>query len=494
MNDPVRVRYAPSPTGEPHLGNIRTALFNWLFARHHGGRFIVRIEDTDQQRYIPQAIPAILDALTWLGLTWDEGPNPDSAEDIGPFAPYTQSARLEHYHQIATGLLSRGLAYRCYCTPERLAQMREEQRTGGLEVGYDLRCRTLSDKELRHLSQASVSHVIRFKVPSTGITTVNDLIRGHVAWENKLLDDFVILKSDGFPTYHLGVVTDDHLMKISHVLRAEEWLPSTPKHLLLYAAMDWTPPHFGHLPMLLGPDRSKLSKRHGATSTLAYRELGFLPEATLNFLALLGWSLDDQSEVITRETIVSMFSLERVNRSPAIFNIDKLSWMNGIYIRKLSVGGLADRLLPFLEQPEADGGLPDKIRRPIDRDYLMLITPLIQERLKTLAEGPVWVSFFLEDEVNHDPAILVQKGMDLNHTKEILETTLTRLEALSSWDPFVLEDTLRSLADELDLKPGILFGTLRAAVTGRIATPPLFQTLSVLGRDRSLDRLKAATV
>jgi glutamyl-tRNA synthetase len=494
MNDPVRVRYAPSPTGDPHLGNIRTALFNWLFARHHGGSFIVRIEDTDQQRYIPKAVPAILDALTWLGLTWDEGPSPDVSGDIGLFAPYKQSERLPYYHQVADELLTRGLAYHCYCTPERLTQMRENQRKHNLEIGYDGRCRTLSDAEFQRLSQESVSHVIRFKVPSEGITTVNDLIRGNVTWENKLLDDFVILKSDGFPTYHLGVVTDDHLMEISHVLRAEEWLPSTPKHLLLYHALKWTPPRFGHLPMLLGPDRSKLSKRHGATSTLAYRDLGFIPEATLNFLALLGWSLDDQSEILPRETVVSAFSLDRVNRAPAIFNIDKLSWMNGVYIRKLSVAALTDRLLPFLEQPASGGGLPDNIRRPIDRNYLRLITPLIQERIKTLAEGPAWVSLFLADEVDHDPAILVQKGMDLNRTKEILRIALQHLESLSSWEPIGLEDTLRTLANELGLKPGQMFGALRAATTGRIATPPLFQTLSVLGRNRSLDRLKAAAV
>ncbi|MCX6000886.1 MAG: glutamate--tRNA ligase, partial [Chloroflexi bacterium] len=301
----VRVRYAPSPTGYPHIGNIRTALFNWLFARHAGGTFIIRIEDTDQARKVEGAQEAILDSLRWLGIDWDEGP-----EAGGSCGPYLQSNRLPLYQQHAQQLLNSGHAYECYCSAERLSQTRAAmaERKESIRT-YDRHCRDLCPKERDRLKCQGVSPVIRFKVPLEGRTTFHDLVRGNIAFDNSELDDLVLLKSDGYPTYHLANVVDDHLMKITHVMRADEWLSSTPRHVLLYRAFHWEPPLYAHLPMILGPDKSKLSKRHGATSLLEYRDKGYLPEAVVNFLALLGWSLDDRTELFSRDELISHFSL-----------------------------------------------------------------------------------------------------------------------------------------------------------------------------------------
>jgi glutamyl-tRNA synthetase len=477
----VRVRYAPSPTGEPHPGNIRTALFNWLFARRHKGVFIVRIEDTDRDRYIEGAVPAILEALQWLGLDWDEGP-----EVGGPFAPYIQSQRLPLYQEATRRLLERGCAYYCYCSPERLEEMRREQMRRGLPPGYDRRCRDLPPEERRREEAKGIVPVVRFKVPLSGETTFYDLIRGEVSFQNRLLDDFVILKSDGYPTYHLANVVDDHFMEVTHVLRAEEWLPSTPRHILLYEALGYEPPLFGHLPMILGPDRSKLSKRHGATSILEYKRLGYLPEALVNFLALLGWSLDDRTEIIPRDVLMESFSLERIGKAGAIFNREKLLWMNGVYIRQLDQGELARRLLPFLERD-----LPPDVPRPIDETYLQRIVPLIQERLKTLADVTELAGFFFR-EPDYDGGLLVQRGMEKGKALQALRHALEGLEGLGSFDAASLEALLRPMAGVLGLTTGQLFGTLRVATTGRTAAPPLFQTMEVLGRERCLKRIQDA--
>ncbi len=307
----VRVRYAPSPTGYPHVGNIRTALFNWLFARHSGGSFIVRIEDTDVNRKVEGATEAILDGLKWLGIDWDEGP-----EVGGNYGPYFQSQRLEHYQKIAQLLVKGGHAYPCYCSEERLARMRKEmaERKESMR-SYDRHCRDLSPAERTKLEAQGIIPVIRFKTPLEGETRFNDLIKGEVVFDNSTLDDFVLLKSDGYPTYHLANVTDDHLMKITHVLRADEWLSSTPRHTLLYNALGYQPPLFAHLPMILGTDRSKLSKRHGATAITEYRDQGYLPQAMMNFLALLGWSLDDRTELFTKEELIQNFSIERISKT-----------------------------------------------------------------------------------------------------------------------------------------------------------------------------------
>ena len=351
MGNEVRVRYAPSPTGMPHIGNIRTAMFNWLFARHHGGKFIVRIEDTDQERLVPGAVDGILDGLEWLDIDWDEGPRVG-----GDLGSYFQSERLPLYHAEAERLIQQGDAYRCYCTRERLTELRAEQERNKLALGYDGRCKHLSDSERRTLEGEGAPCVVRFSMPDTGITHLHDLIRDDVEWQNELVDDFVLLKSDGFPTYHLAVVTDDHHMGISHVLRAEEWLSSAPRHLQLYRALGYTPPEHGHLPMILGPDRAKLSKRHGATSILEYRDDGFLPDALRNFMVLLGWSLDDKTEVMPIETIIDNFTLDRVGKPAAIFDREKLSWMNGVYIRDMAPQAVADAMMPFLEK-----GLPSEL-------------------------------------------------------------------------------------------------------------------------------------
>lgn len=482
MAEQVRVRYAPSPTGEPHVGNIRTAIFNWLFARHHGGAFIVRIEDTDQARKVEGATGLLLDALRWLGLDWDEGP------DIGgPCGPYVQSERLGLYHRVAQELIDLGAAYRCYCSPERLEQMRQEQARLKQPPGYDRRCRDLTDAQRRELEAQGTPSVIRFKMPTDGTTVVRDVIRGEVSFENRLIDDFVVIKSDGFPTYHLAALVDDHYMGITHVMRAEEWLPSTPRHLQMYRVLGWEPPQFAHLPIILAPDRSKLSKRHGATSILEYRRMGYLPQAMLNFLALLGWSLDDKTEIISREDLVRHFSLERVGKAGAIFNIEKLNWMNGQYIRQMGQQALADALLDYWRSFP-----PPEIPRLPDRDYLARIVPLIQERMKTLADAAQLVPFFFKDRVEYDTAELVQKGMDTEGTRRALESALSRLARLDAFDAQTIEPSLRALTEELGVKPGQLFGALRVATTGLKVAPPLFQTMEVLGRERTLAAIEEA--
>ncbi|MFC2048281.1 glutamate--tRNA ligase [Chloroflexota bacterium] len=482
MTNSVRTRFAPSPTGFPHVGNIRSALFAWLFARHNGGSFVVRIEDTDVTRRVEGAVEAILDSLRWLGLDWDEGP-----EVGGKYGPYFQSQRLELYQEAAERLVKQGDAYYCYCSPQRLKEMRDEQVRRKQPPGYDRHCRNLSKEERAQREAEGITPVVRFRTPLEGQTRFNDLIWGEVKFENSLLDDLVLLKSDGYPTYHLANVVDDHHMEMTHVIRAEEWLSSTPRHVLLYQALGYGLLNFAHLPMLLGADRSKLSKRHGAVSITEFQEQGYLPEAMLNYLALLGWSLDDRTEILSRQELISNFSLERVSKTAAIFNREKLDWMNGVYIRSLSLEDFTQCSFPFL-----DSGLPAEVKRPLSADCVRQIMPLIQERAKTLAELPELTEFFFVDELDYDPSLLIGKKMSQESASRALEKSQQALRQLESFDTESLEALLRPLAVELALKTGQLFGTLRVAVTGRTAAPPLFQTMAVLGKERCLKRIEAA--
>jgi len=478
----VRTRFAPSPTGFPHVGNIRTALFAWLFARRNGGSFIVRIEDTDVARRVEGAVASILDSLRWLGLDWDEGPVVG-----GKYGPYFQSERRDKYQEVARQLVERGSAYYCYCSPERLEAMRSEQARLKQPPGYDRCCRELSDAERAKKEAGGITPVVRFKTPLEGQTRFKDLIWGEMAFENSTIDDFVLLKSDGYPTYHLANIVDDHLMAISHVIRAEEWLSSTPRHLLLYQALGLEPPGFAHLPMLLGADRSKLSKRHGAVSITEYYEQGYLPEAMVNFLALLGWSLDDKTEIFTREELIKSFSLERVSRTAAIFNQEKLSWMNGVYIRNLTADQFYEAAEPYLMMDKAAGEAV-----VASEGYVRQILPLVHERARTLAEVAELTRFFFVEGLDYDPGLLIGKDMSREATARALETAKSRLEEISAFDAGSLEACLRPLAAELGLKAGQLFGALRTAVTGRTAAPPLFQTMAVLGRERCLKRVGVA--
>lgn len=470
---PVRVRFAPSPTGYPHLGNIRTALFNWLFAKHHNGTFILRIEDTDTARKVEGAVDMIMESLRWLGLDWNEG-------------PYFQSQRLHYYKEIADQLVKNDRAYLCYCSPERLEEVRREQMKRKQPPGYDRHCRSMPAEQKARMEASGITPVVRFKSPLEGQTSFNDLIRGEIVFENKVLDDFVLLKSDGYPTYHLANIIDDHIMDISHVIRGDEWLSSTPRHILLYQAVNWQPPEFAHLPMILGTDRSKLSKRHGATAIDEYRNRGYLPEVMINFLSLLGWSLDDKTELLSRDEIIKHFSLDRVSKTAAVFNNEKLDWMNGIYIRNLSIDELAARSIPFLERD-----LPDSVHRPLDSDYVRRIMPLVQERARTLSEIASLTDFFFVDDIDYDLSMLPGK-LDAAQAYTILHTAAERLEALKDWTTGSLEDLLRPLAVELEIKTGVLFGLLRTATTGKTATPPLFQTMEVLGEETSMKRVRRA--
>ncbi len=482
--NPVRVRFAPSPTGYLHVGGARTALYNWLFARHHNGVFILRIEDTDRTRYREDALQDIMEGLRWLGLDWDEGP-----EVGGPYAPYFQSQRLPIYQEYARQLVDSGRAYYCYCSPERLAQIREEKRKRGEpDIGYDRHCRYLTAKERADYEAQGIVPVVRLKVPLEGQTTFHDLIRGDITVDNSTLDDLVLLKSDGYPTYHLANVVDDHLMEITHVMRADEWIPSTPRHVLIYQAFGWEPPIFAHLPIILAPGgKGKLSKRHGATSVIEFRRQGFLPEAMVNFLALVGWAYDDKTELFTRRELIEKFSLEGVSKSPAAFSYDKLKWMNGVYIRQLAQDDLYERLIPFL----ADGlGMEEGELR--GRKETRAIVPLIQERLKVLTDAVELVDFLFTEEISYDPKLLIGKKMTAAESLRALRAAKETLAQLPAFDEETIETALRGLLKELGLSARQLFGIIRVAVTGKVVSPPLFGTLSILGRERALKRMDQA--
>ncbi|HTE83724.1 MAG TPA: glutamate--tRNA ligase [Dehalococcoidia bacterium] len=481
----VRVRLAPSPTGEPHVGTLRTAIFDWLLARHEGGECIVRVEDTDRARYSPEAVDSLMDALDWLQIPPDEGPGHG-----GPYGPYVQSERLALYHEATDRLLASGHAYRCYCTPHRLDEMRQTQQATKQPPHYDRRCRWLTDEERVRHEAAGESSVVRFKVPEAGQTRVHDLIRGEIVFANASQDDFVILKSDSYPTYHLAVVVDDHAMKITHVLRGDEWLASFPKHVMLYEALQYEQPVFAHLPLILGPDRKKLSKRHGDTAFSAFRKDGYLPEAMFNFLGLLGWSLDDKTDIIARDEFVANFTLERINKSPAVFDMEKLRWMNGHYIRSLPVVSLSEYVAERLEQD-----LPPEVPRPLDLDLVRSIVPLIQERTKLLSEVAGLTGFFFSHKpYDYDLATLLGKrfAAEPGRAAEALDATLAAVGAVHEWSAAELEAAIEPLAEAAGVKRGELYGLIRVAVTGRAVTPPLFESMEILGRARCLECLDQA--
>lgn len=483
----VRVRFAPSPTGFQHIGGYRTALFDWLLARHRGGRFLLRIEDTDTARTVPGAVEAVIEGFRWLGLDWDEGPLVG-----GAFGPYFQTQRRDLYRAFSDQLIESGHAYRCFCTPERLQKVREEMQARGEPPRYDRHCRPLSIAEQAARAADGEPFVVRCAVPLEGTTRVKDVLRGEIRFENVNLDDAVLLKSNGYPTYHLANVIDDHLMRISHVIRAEEWIPSAPLHILIYVAFGWQPPLFAHVPDVLGRDGRKLSKRHGAVPLLEYRDLGYLPEAVLNYMALLGWSYDDKTDILSREQLVKAFDLDRVGTAGAKYDEERLLWFNGMYIRQLSPEQLTERVLPFLERPQSQGGLLDSVSRPLDRAYTARVLHLEQERMKTLAEAPGMTVFFFAEELDYEPTLLVAKGMDKERTLSGLRQVLAILDALDQWEAGAMEPPLRALVGELGLKPVQLFTSIRVAVTGRTISPPLFETMEVLGRQRSLARLRDA--
>ena len=475
----LRVRYAPSSTGEPHLGNIRTALFDWLIARNASGEFIVRVEDTDQARKVEGAIDLQQASLEWLGLNWDEGLGTE-----GIYGPYTQSERLSFYSEAVDHLLNTEKAYRCFCSSERLVELRKTQlENKSSNVGYDGYCSTLKILE----GNLSDPFVVRFRMPNNGHSELEDMVRGHLEFDNSLSDDFVIMKSDGYPTYHLASVVDDHHMNISHVLRGEEWLSSVPRHVQLYEAFGWEMPQFAHLPTILAPDKSKLSKRHGATSVLEYKKMGYLPEAMFNFLSLLGWSLDGETEIISKETLINSFDANRISSASAIFDIEKLNWMNGYYIRNMSDFELAARLANYWEEFP-----PDDFDRSPSSNEIQAVTSLIKERIKILSEASALIAFVFKEEIEFEPQELVQKHMSEESTKKILEEVSGTLAKINSFSSSDIELELRSLADSMEIKVGALLGTVRVATSGQKVSPPLFESLEVLGRDRVLELLRLA--
>jgi len=491
---PIRVRYAPSPTGYLHAGGARSCLFNWLFARHHHGTFILRIEDTDRTRYYKSSLADIVESLRWLGLDWDEGP-----EVGGPYGPYLQSERLPLYQQYARELIDSGHAYKCYCSQDRLRSLREGQKAtalgGGQEargqhIGYDRHCRELTARQKAELESSGIVPVVRLKVPLDGQTCFHDLIRGKICMQNDQMDDFVLLKSDGYPTYHLANVVDDHAMEISHIMRADEWIPSTPRHVIMYSAFGWTPPLYAHLPVILSPTgQGKMSKRKltGADGreynvrVREFRSAGYLPEAMFNFLALVGWAYDGKTEMLTREQIVAAFDLDHVSKSPARFTYDKLDWMNGMYIRQLDVDDLAKRLEPFF----ASAGVE------VDAETVRRMTPLIRERMVKLTDCVGLTDFFFVNELHYDPQLLIQKGMTADQARQVL-TDSHELLRTTEFVETALEPVPRARTEQMGLKARQFFGTLRIAVTGREVAPPLFGTMEILGRDKVLARIARA--
>ena len=478
----VRTRFAPSPTGDLHVGNIRTALFGWAYARHTGGKLIFRIEDTDRERVTDEYIGRAIDTLKWLGLNWDEGP-----EVGGPFGPYLQSQRLDIYKHWAETFLKNGDAYNCYCTTEELESRREAQREKNQAPGYDGKCREISSQDLDRYKGEGRKPVIRMRMPE-GETRFVDLIRGEVVFEHKYVPDFVLMRADGSPLYTLAVAVDDVLMKITHVLRGEDLLSSTPRQIRVYQAMGLTEaefPEFAHLPFVMGTDNTKLSKRNGEVSIAWYREEGFLPEAICNYLALLGWSPGDDRENISMRELVELFTVERVNSSPARFDMKKLEAINGDKIRALSPESFLERALPFLLRENVITGSQQEV------EQVAKALPIIQERIVKLREVVPMLGFLFKDSIEFD--LESKEKIREPDSQNVLQSALKSLAEINTWNRDEIETALRhSLLDGLGLKPRLAFGPVRIAVTGSHISPPLFESMELLGRDRSLQRLREA--
>ena len=482
---PARVRFAPSPTGVMHIGGLRTALYDWFLARKTGGQFILRIEDTDRNRYDPDAEWHIKESLNWLGLDLDEGP------DIGgPHAPYTQSERLELYQSAAENLIASGDAYYDDTQPEELAALRQRQQAAGQAPGYDNRGRYRTPEQIQESRDKGLDVVVRFKVPDFGDLQVEDEVRGRLKFDLSLLQDFVILKSDGFPTYHLAHVVDDEEMGITHVIRGEEWIPSLPRHVLIQRALGIATPRYVHVPLITAQDGAKLSKRHGAQSALEYRDAGYTPDAVLNYLALLGWSPGDDTEVMSRDEIASRFEIERILSHPAKFSAQKLEWMNQQHIIKADEDDLTDMMVRCLERPEEKGGLPEEVDRPIDRAVVKTMVPVLRERIKVLPDVVALIDFLFVENVHPDPDEMIGRRMDEDMVVKSLNASI---DALSTVEPFThteIESTLRGLTQTTGLKAGQLFTPIRVAMTAKRIAPPLFESIAVLGRERTIERLQ----
>ena len=478
----IRVRFAPSPTGDLHVGNIRTALFDWAYARHTGGKFIFRIEDTDRERVTDQYIAAAIDTLRWLGLQWDEGP-----EVGGPNGPYLQSQRLDIYAKWAQTFLDNGDAYRCYCSTEELEARRESQRAANLAPGYDGKCRDLSPSDISKYESEGRKPVTRMRMPD-GETHFNDAIRGDLVFEHKFVPDFVLARADGSPLYTLAVAVDDVLMKVTHILRGEDLLSSTPRQIRVYQAMGVAPedyPIFAHLPFVMGQDNTKLSKRNGEVSIAWYRDAGFLPEAICNYLALLGWSPGDDRENVTMQELTELFTVERVNSSPARFDMKKLEAINGDKIRVLDIDDFLSRALPFVIKAGIISGTDS------EKAVIKSVLPIIQERIAKLSEVPQMVKFLFGESVEIEGESKEKISDEVS--KDVLRRSLAALEPLTLWNHLSIDAALRAvLIDEMGLKPRIAFGAVRIAVTGSHISPPLFESMELLGKERAITRIKNA--
>ena len=474
----VRTRIAPAPSGSIHVGNARTALYNWLFARHHGGVFVLRVEDTDQKRATEEHVAEVLEDLRWLGLSWDEGP-----EVGGPHGPYRQSERLARYAAQVQQFLDTGAAYKCYCTPEELEERRRQAQAARRAPGYDGRCRDLPAREVERFESEGRPVAVRFKVPSRRTVRFDDVVRGEIVTDTSQIPDFIIRRSDGSPTYMLAAGLDDALMGITHIIRGEDLIPATPRQVLMREAMGiHDVPVFAHLPLIVAPDGRPLSKRWGDVSVRSYRDRGFVPEAMANYLALLGWSYDDRTNVFSMDELVERFTLERVGRNPATFDVPKLEWLNGHYIRETKPHDLIDRLVPFCEAAGLEAGTA------AGRALLEAVTPLLVERLKRLDEAPPMIRFLFVDRVALDDK--ARAAIEGRH--DYLAEAAARLDGLEEWTTAAIEEALRALAQERELKPKKAFQPIRAAVTGTLVSPPLFESLEILGKEATLNRLRSA--
>jgi len=490
MSSP-RVRIAPSPTGPLHIGTARTALFNYLYAHRHDGTFVLRLEDTDVARSTVGFEADILEQLHWLGITWDEGPDSAGGADRGPYGPYRQMQRLERYAEAAARLLSADMAYPCYCTPEELDADRRAQEAAHLPPRYVGRCTNLTPEERAARETEGKRGALRFRVRAEKIR-FDDLVRGEVEIDTANLGgDFVIVRSDGTPLYHFTVVVDDAAMEMTHIIRGEDHLSNTPKHILLFQALGHAVPAFAHLPLILNPDRTKMSKRKSQTAIADYRAQGFIPEALVNYLALLGWSTGTEEEILGLDELATRFDLEHVQKGGAVFDRERLEWLNGQWIRRLEPEDLIERLEPFLEA-DRDAGRIDRVPTP---EELRPLVPIIQERLPTLGAIGELAGFLWVDDVTVDPTMLVPKRWDRGTTLAALRAAReTIVDAVGpvTFEADELEPPMRALAEARAWKAGDLFMAIRVAVTGRTATPPLFDSLVALGRERTLARLDRA--